>query len=61
MKQKERTILVIIGTIGAYLLFLMGGITLAWFFIMVAGFVGECVEVVANRMERILNTLEDKT
>ena len=60
MKRSEMMILSIIGAIGMYLLFLVGGPILAWFFLMVAAFIGECVEVIANRMERILSTLEDK-
>ena len=59
MKQSERTVLVIIGVIGMVLMFLIGGVTLAWLFLMVAAFIGECVEVIANRMEKILTTLEN--
>ncbi len=60
MKQSERMVLVIIGVIGSLLMFLIGGGTLAWFFLMVAAFIGECVEVIANRMEKILTTLESQ-
>lgn len=60
MKRSEMMILSIIGAIGAYLIFLIGGGTLAWFFLMVAAFIGECVEVLAGRIERVLTMIEEQ-
>lgn len=60
MKQKERTVLVIIGVIGMAILFFKGYYAIAWVFLMAAAFVGECTEVIASRMERILVVLENQ-
>lgn len=60
MKQRERTILVIIGGVGAAILSVNGYFTIGWVFLMAVAFIGECTEVIANRMEKILTALEDQ-
>ena len=60
MKQIERTVLVITGLIGAAILFLIGEHAIGWLFIMAAAFIGECTEVIASRMKKILTILESK-
>jgi len=60
MKQSERTLLVITGVIGAALLFFKGDHTIGWIFIMAVAFIGECTEVIASRIEKILTILESK-
>ena len=60
MKQSERTLLVITGLIGATIFFLKGDPAVGWLFIMAVAFIGECTEVIASRIEKILTILESK-
>jgi len=60
MKQSERTVLVITGVIGAAIFFLKGNHAIGWLFIMAAAFIGECTEVIASRMEKILTILKSQ-
>ena len=61
MKQSERTVLVITGIIGAAILsYLKGDFAIGWLFIMAVAFIGECTEVIASRMEKILAILESR-
>ena len=60
MKRIERTILVIIGLIGFTVLSLGHYYVTAWVFLMAVAFIGECIEVIASRMEKILTILESK-
>ena len=60
MKQAEITTLVIVGVAGAVPLFLSGNSLGGWLFIMGVAALGECTDVLARKMEKLLQTTEDR-